>query len=293
MEPHTSREIDPVTGVATTGHSWDGIRELNNPLPRWWLWLFYATILWSIGYWILYPSWPLISSYTAGILGWQSRAAVRADLDELRALRGAMAERLAGTPLDQVADDSELLAFALAQGRASFGDNCAPCHGAGGGGGKGFPNLNDDDWLFGGRLADISQTLHHGIRWTADPGTRVGDMPAFGRDGMLPRADIVDVAEFVRSLAGLSTHPTVDLAHGAEVFTDNCAACHADDGKGNRELGAPNLTDAVWLYGSDADAIVQGIWGGHGAVMPAWGGRLDESTIKALTVYVHSFGGGE
>lgn len=293
MEPHASREVDSVTGVSTTGHSWDDIRELNNPLPRWWLWIFYATIVWAVVYWVLYPSWPLVNSYTSGVMGWQSRSAVRADLEALRAQRGAMAERLAATPLDDVRGDPGLLAFALAQGRASFGDNCAPCHGAGGGGGRGFPNLNDDDWLFGGKLADISQTVHHGIRWAADADTRVGNMPAFGRDGMIPRAEIVDVAEYVRSLAGLSTHPNADLAKGAEVFAANCAACHGDDGKGNRELGAPNLTDAVWLYGPDSETIIQGVWGGRGGVMPAWGGRLDESTIKALTLYVHSFGGGE
>ena len=293
MESPASREVDPVTGVTTTGHSWDGIRELNTPLPRWWLWLFYATIVWSVGYWIVYPSWPLVSTYTSGIWGWNSRAAVRVDLDNLHAQRGAMAQRLAATPLDQVAGDPELMSFALAQGRASFGDNCAPCHGAGGGGGKGFPNLNDDDWLFGGKPAEISQTLHHGIRWAADGETRLGDMPAFGRDGMIPRQGVTDVAEYVRSLSGLSTHPGADLANGAKVFAENCVACHAEDGKGNRELGAPNLTDAVWLYGADAQTIAQGVWGGRGGVMPAWGGRLDESTIKALTLYVHSFGGGE
>jgi cytochrome c oxidase cbb3-type subunit 3 len=293
MEPHASREIDPVTGVSTTGHSWDGISELNSPLPRWWLWIFYATIVWAIGYWIVYPSWPLVTGYTRGVLGWQSRAAVTQDLAELRALRGAMGARLAATPLDDVATDPELLAFALAQGKAAFGDNCAPCHGAGGGGAKGFPNLNDDEWLFGGKRQDISQTLHHGIRWPADSDTRPGNMPALGRDGMLPRADIANVAEYARSLSGLSAEPHADLAAGARVFADNCAACHGDDGKGNRELGAPNLTDAVWLYGSDAKTIADGIWSGRGGVMPAWGGRLDETTLMALTLYVHSFGGGE
>ncbi len=293
MDAHPSREVDPVTGVTTTGHSWDDIRELNNPLPRWWLWLFYITIVWSFGYWIVYPAWPLVSSYTSGIWGWHSRAAVRQDLADLHAQRGAMAARLAETPLDQVAGDPELMAFALAQGRASFGDNCAPCHGAGGGGAKGFPNLNDDDWLFGGGIDQISQTLHHGIRWAPDADTRSGDMPAFGRDGVIPRADIVDVAGHVRTLSGLAPDAGADVANGARVFAENCAACHAEDGKGNRELGSPDLTDAVWLYDPDTATIIQGVWGGRGGIMPAWGGRLDESTIKALTLYVHSFGGGE
>lgn len=293
MEAHPPRDVDPVTGVATTGHSWDDIQELNTPLPRWWLWLFYATIIWSFGYWVVYPAWPLLTSYTSGIWGWHSRAAVRQDLADLHAQRGAMAARLAETPLDQVEANPELMAFALAQGRAAFGDNCAPCHGAGGGGAKGFPNLNDDDWLFGGKIDQISQTVHHGIRWAADPDTRSGDMPAFGRDGVIPRADIVDVAGHVRTLSGLEPEAAANLTNGAKVFAENCAACHAEDGKGNRELGAPNLTDAVWLYSPDTETIIQGVWGGRGGIMPAWGGRLDESTIKALTLYVHSFGGGE
>ena len=285
-------EVDAHTGTATTGHEWDGIRELNTPLPRWWLWLFYVTIIWSVGYWVVYPSWPLVSSYTKGAFGWQSREAVVNELAALKAQRGPMMDKLASATPAQIAADPQLLDFARAQGKTAFGDNCAPCHGSGGGGAKGYPNLNDDDWLWGGKLDDIATTIRVGIR-SADPKTRLGSMPAFGREGMMKRADIETVADYVRSIAGLSVDPKTDVVAGRKLFLDNCAACHGDNGKGKRDLGAPDLTDKIWLYGSEKDIIVDGLWNGRGGVMPAWAGRLDDTTIKALTVYVHTLGGGE
>ena len=287
-----NREIDAVTGTETTGHEWDGIRELNTPLPRWWLWTFYITIVWSIGYWIVYPSWPLVTTYAQGIWGWNSRAAVAEDLAALRAQRGAMEGRIAAAPLEQILADQQMLDFARAQGRAAFADNCAPCHGAGGGGAKGYPNLNDDDWLWGGKLDDIALTIRHGIRSTDDK-TRQGAMPAFGRDKLLTRADIEAVTDFTRSLSGLPVAQGADLAKGKKIFADNCVACHSDAGKGNRELGSPDLTDQIWLYGSDRNAIIDGLMNGRGAVMPAWAPRLDDTTIKSLAVYVHALGGGQ
>ena len=286
------KEVDALTGTATTGHEWDGLRELNTPLPRWWLWLFYMTIVWSIGYWIVYPAWPLLTNSTPGLFGWHTRSAVVADLDDLKRQRGPMMDKLATASLSKIAADPKLLDFARAQGRVAFADNCAPCHGAGGGGARGYPNLNDDDWLWGGKLADIEQTIRYGARAGDDKG-RQGNMPAFGRDNILKANEISAVADFVRALSGLSADTDADLGLGKKVFADNCAACHGPQGKGNRELGAPDLTDKIWFYGSDKDTIVQGIQNGRGGVMPAWGGRLSESTIKALTVYVHTFGGGE
>jgi cytochrome c oxidase cbb3-type subunit 3 len=289
---HDQRDIDPVTGTATTGHVWDGIRELNTPLPRWWLWVFYATIVWSIGYWIVYPAWPLISSATSGMFGWHSREAVVSDLDALKAQRGPMVGKLAAASLPEILTDPQLLAFARAQGRPAFAENCAPCHGIGAGGAKGYPNLNDDDWIWGGKIEDIAETIRHGVR-SADAKSRQGPvMPAFGRDGLLKAADINNVVEYVRSLAGLSVDPKADLAAGKKVYEDNCVTCHGADGKGNRDVGAPNLTDAVWLFGNDKAAMVDGIWNGRGGIMPAWGGRLDDPTIKALAVYVYTLGGG-
>ena len=292
MAHNTHEKVDAVSGVTTTGHSWDNIEELNNPLPRWWLWTFYLTIVWAIAYCIAYPAWPLVSSYTKGVLGWQSRDAVEVELAALKDQRSGMTARLAASSLEEIRQDSEMFVFARAQGKAAFGDNCAPCHGAGGGGAKGYPNLNDDDWLWGGSLEQIQQTIQFGVRSTNDQG-HSGSMPAFGRDGILKREEISQVADYVRSLSGLPTEKGFDLAAGAKVFAENCAACHGDKGQGMLEMGAPNLTDQIWLFGSDKAAIVDGLTNGRGGVMPAWHGRLDDTTVKALTLYVHSLGGGQ
>jgi cytochrome c oxidase cbb3-type subunit 3 len=214
------------------------------------------------------------------------------DLNELKLVRGPMMDKLTNAPVADIVKDPQLLDFARAQGRAAFADNCAPCHGAGGGGGKGYPDLNDDDWLWGGKLEDIERTIRHGARGGDDDGHQ-GRMPAFGRDGILKANEISTVADYVRSLSGLATEPDTDLALGKKIFADNCALCHGPEGKGNREVGAPNLTDKLWFYGSDKKIIIEGLQNGRGGVMPAWGGRLSDSTIKALTVYVHSLGGGE
>lgn len=287
------QDLDPVTGTTTTGHEWDGIRELNTPLPRWWLNVFYATIVWAFGYWVVYPAWPLFDGATKGIIGYATRLDVEADLSILRAFRGAQAQGLANASLEQIKADPSLLRIAMAQGRAAFGDNCAACHGIGGAGSKGYPNLNDDDWLWGGTLAAIQTTLQHGVRVATDSETRMSQMPAFGRDGLLKRDEINAVANHVRVLAGLAPEPKADLAKGRAVFEQNCAACHGPAGKGNQEVGAPNLTDAITLYGTDLATIIETITNSRGGVMPAWGNRLDATTIKALTVYVHSLGGGQ
>jgi cytochrome c oxidase cbb3-type subunit III len=282
----------PTAKVGTTGHEWDGIQELNTPLPRWWLWLFYATIIWSIGYWVVYPAWPLVSSYSKGVLNWNTRTAVATQLAELQQQRSAMMAKLASASLTEIESNPQLLDFARALGRRAFADNCAPCHGAGGAGSRGYPNLDDNKWLWGGTLEQIAQTITHGIRAGDDAGHQ-GSMPAFGRDGLLKPDHISTVAEYVRSLSGLPTTPGADLAAGAKIFADNCAVCHGPQGKGNREVGAPNLTDNIWLYAPDRKTITEGITNGRGGVMPAWGGKLDDVTIKALAVYVHTFGGGE
>jgi cytochrome c oxidase cbb3-type subunit 3 len=283
---------DPAAKVGTTGHEWDGIQELNTPLPRWWPWLFYATILWSIGYWVVYPAWPLVSSYSQGVWHWNTRSSVAAQLAELQQERGPMMAKLAAASLKEIETTPQLLDFARALGKRAFADNCAPCHGAGGAGARGYPNLIDNKWLWGGSLAQIEQTITHGVRAGDDAGHQ-GAMPAFGRDNLLKPDEISAVADYVRSLAGLKTDPGTDLTRGAKIFADNCAACHGPDGKGNREVGAPNLTDNIWLYAPDKKTIMDGIINGRGGVMPAWGGKLDDATLKALTVYVHTFGGGE
>ncbi|MDP3255126.1 MAG: cytochrome-c oxidase, cbb3-type subunit III [Bosea sp. (in: a-proteobacteria)] len=285
-------EVDAHTGVSTTGHEWDGIRELNTPLPRWWLGIFYATIVWSVGYWVVYPAWPLITTTTQGVIGYASRNDIARDLALLQQQRASQAAGLTAS-LEQIKADPSLFRIAMAQGKAVFGDNCAACHGVGGGGAKGYPNLNDDEWLWGGSLGEIHQTLQHGIRVAGDAETRISQMPAFGKDGVLKPAEIRVVANHVRALAGLPTERGVDLAKGPELFATNCAACHGDAGKGNKELGAPNLTDAISLYGMDMASLTETLTNSRAGVMPAWGQRLDPTTVKALTLYVHSLGGGQ
>jgi cytochrome c oxidase cbb3-type subunit 3 len=285
-------EVDAHTGMATTGHEWDGIKELNTPLPRWWLYTFYACIVWSVGYWFVYPAWPLLTGYTHGFLGWHSRAAIVADMSELKAQRAPMNDKIAKASLADIEKTPELLSFARAQGSAAFAINCSPCHGAGGQGSRGYPNLNADRWIWGGSLDEIAATITHGARWDADPDTHATMMPSFGRDGTLKPAEISSVADYVRTLSGNTPAAGADLASGKKIFADNCAACHGDDGKGNKELGAPNLTTQVWLYGPTKADIVQRVNNGGGGVMPAWGAKLDAPTIKTLAVFVHSLGGG-
>ena len=284
-------DVDQVSGTATTGHEWDGIKELNTPMPRWWLWLFYATIVWAVGYWVVYPAWPTLTGFTHGLLGYTNRAQVAVEIGALQQKRGDKAAALAQVSLADIEKDPALLTLARAQGRAAFGNNCAPCHGVGATGAKGYPNLNDDDWLWGGSLDQIYQTIRYGARST-HPETHQGNMPAFGKQGILKSDEIVKVANYTRSLSGLSVRQGVDLAAGKKIFVDNCAVCHGEGGKGNQELGAPNLTDGIWLYSPDEATIIEDITNGRGGVMPAWVDRLDPATIKALTVYVHTLGGG-
>jgi cytochrome c oxidase cbb3-type subunit 3 len=286
-------EIDDVSGTETTGHEWDGIKELNTPLPRWWLWTFYATIIWAIGYMIAYPAIPLISAATPGVLGYSSRAKVADAIDAAKAAQSTYLARIAELDLEAIRNDRELRDFAVRGGASAFKVNCIQCHGSGAAGARGYPNLNDDDWLWGGTLEDIHTTLSHGIRFAAAEDTRVSDMPAFGRDEILEPAEIGDVAAHVRGLAGLD-HDAAAAARGAEIFADNCAACHGESGEGGREFGAPRLNDAIWLYGSgQADEIAGQIVQPNHGVMPAWQDRLDGATLKQLAIYVHSLGGGE
>ena len=286
-----NKDVDNVSGTETTGHEWDGIKELNTPLPRWWLVVFYACIVWAIGYWILMPAWPGINGYTHGLLGYSQRAAVAKSIDQLNKQRAAEATDLDTASLAQIVATPKLLQFALAEGKSVFGDNCAPCHGSGAQGSRGYPNLNDDDWLWGGSLTDIQHTITVGVRSTS-PDTRQSQMPAFGRDGLLKPAQIKDLTEYVVHLSGREADAAA-VSRAKPLFETNCAACHGPDGKGNRMFGAPNLTDQVWLYGPKRADIDDQITNGHGGVMPTWGGRLSAETIKSLAVYVHSLGGGE
>ncbi len=288
----SQKEIDQVTGVETTGHVWDGdLKELNKPLPKWWLYTFYACCVWAVGYWAVYPAWPTLSGYTKGAFGYSQRGEVAKEVAAAKADQAKYFDQIAATPLAHIEKNQELMPFVLAGGAAVFGDNCAPCHGKGAQGGPGFPNLNDDDWLWGGTPEAIQQTITHGIR-SGDPEAREMAMPRFGLDGILQPNQIKDAAQYVLSLSG---HATDEAAakRGAAIFAENCSACHGENGKGNQDLGAPNLTDDIWLYGGKEADIVKTIQTGRGGVMPYWTGRLNPVTIKMLTAYVHSLGGGK
>ncbi|MGB5093202.1 MAG: cytochrome-c oxidase, cbb3-type subunit III [Parvibaculum sp.] len=296
MSDHPNKHKDDVTGVDTTGHEWDGIRELNNPLPKWWLYTWFACCLWAFAYWVVMPAWPYIANgewtYTKGYLGYTQRDSVTTELAAIQAGRADEMAQITSSSLEDITRNEPLMELALAGGKAAFGDNCAPCHGSGASGSKGFPNLNDDDWLWGGTLDAIHTTLQHGIRWDADEDTRFNTMTAFGKDGILKPAEISDVTDYVLSLSGTGGDAAA-VTRGAAIFAANCVACHGEDAKGNQELGAPNLTDAIWLYGGDKATIIETVSNGRGGVMPAWAGRLDEGTIKELALYVHSLGGGK
>jgi cytochrome c oxidase cbb3-type subunit 3 len=286
-----SIEHDDVSGTKTTGHVWDGIKELNTPLPSWWIYVFYATIVWGIGYWVVYPAWPLMTDYTRGLFGYSSRADVTEQLQQAAAARAQQTEQLTKLSVEQISSDPQLLSYSIAGGRSVFAVNCAPCHGAGGQGGHGYPVLADDDWLWGGDLANIEHTIRYGIRSTSSE-TRQSEMPKFGVDQVLTPEQINDVAAYALSLSGEAADKDA-AGRGKQIFADNCAACHGEDGGGNVELGAPSLKDKIWLYGNTMAAVVAQITNPHQGVMPTWEGRLDDATIKMLAVYVHSLGGGQ
>jgi cytochrome c oxidase cbb3-type subunit 3 len=282
----TKAEKDAFTGTEIRDHEWDGLRELNTPLPKWWVWVFVATIVWAAVYVVLYPSLPGLD----GITGWTKRGELPDQLAAARAGQAHLLDRIAAADLATIAADADLADFAQRGGRAAFANNCATCHGNGGAGRPDYPVLADDDWLWGGTLEAIETTIRHGVR-AADPDTRVSEMPAFGADALLAPDQIADVAEHVLSLSGRAEDAAA-AARGAVVFAENCAVCHGEDGRGLEEMGAPDLADAIWLYGGERDQIVAIVDRPRAGMMPSWTGRLDETTIKMLALYVHGLGGG-
>ncbi|MBN2740201.1 MAG: cytochrome-c oxidase, cbb3-type subunit III [Rhodobacteraceae bacterium] len=283
--------------VETTGHQWDGIEEYNNPLPKWWLYTFYVCIIWGIGYSIAMPAWPIFKSgSTPGLLGSSTRANVQADIDKFAAMNKPVQEKLVAANLDDISSDPELKNFTQNAGGAVFRTWCAQCHGAGAGGNSrlGYPNLLDSDWLWGGTMEDIHYTVTHGIRNETDPDeeARFSQMPAFGKDEILSKEEIDQVVQYVRKISGQDNDANLAAA-GETVFMDNCSACHAEDGTGDQAQGAPNLTDAIWLYGGDVDTITYTVTNARYGVMPNWNERLSEADIRAVASYVHSLGGGQ
>lgn len=272
----------------TTGHNWDGISEYNIPAPRWWLITWLICIIWAMIYWLFYPTWPTPGGNSKGSLLWSSQSQLAENQAEIDVIKSVHLQKISKLSPLEIQQDPQLMEFALNGGRAAFKENCAACHGSGAQGSKGFPNLNDDDWLWGGTLDQIQQTLKYGIRSGHDKSFN-SIMPSFGLDKILKKDEINSVAEHVMSLS----NPALKNAAGEKIFAANCAACHGANGKGDRSVGAPNLSDAIWLYGNKKSDILYSIFYARAGVMPYWSGRLDDNTIKQLTLYVHSLGGGE
>lgn len=290
MSNNENKDIDEVTGTDTTGHSWDGIKELNNPLPRWWLWSFYLCIIWGIGYSIAYPAWPMVSSATAGLLGYSTRGEVAQEIARFEEANAEISAQLASADLNTLLQNEELSRFATSAGGAVFRNNCSQCHGSGAAGFTGYPNLLDDDWLWGGDFENIEYTIRHGIRNEEDWDARYSEMTAY--DEIFSNQEVDQVVQYVRLISG-QEHDAGMAEAGTELFLNNCASCHGDNGMGNRDLGAPNLTDAIWLYGGDLASLEETVRYARFGVMPPWGERLTEAEIKAVTAYVHQLGGGE
>jgi cytochrome c oxidase cbb3-type subunit III len=280
--------------VAKTGHSWDGIEEYDNPMPRWWLWTFYITIAWAVVYMILYPAWPLVTRATQGITGWDSRAAVAADIQRFDEQNQVWFNQLMETDLHLVAADPELQSFAVNAGASIFRAQCSQCHGAGAAGvqASGFPSLLDDQWLWGGTVDEIHQTVRYGIRNDDYPEARWSEMPRFGVDGLLSAAEIDQVVHYVLQMSGQG-HDEALAATGAQVYQDNCAACHGAMGEGDEFVGAPPLNNQIWLYGGSYDAIRHSVYYSRFGVMPGFAGRLRDADIRAVAAYVHQLGGGQ
>jgi cytochrome c oxidase cbb3-type subunit 3 len=284
----------------TTGHVWDGIKEFNNPLPRWWLWTLYATIVWAIAYTVMYPAWPLVNGATPGVLGFSTRGNVVEDIQRFEDMNADVRARITEVELATINPDEnpDLYNYAIQGGRATFATFCSQCHGSGAAGvqASGYPNLLDDDWLWGGTIDDIHYTISHGIRNEDDVDARYSEMTAF--DEILTDEEIASVVQYVRNISNQEADATLAAA-GEEVFLNNCSACHMDEGTGDTFLGAPNLTDAIWLYGGSEDAIEHTVRYSRFGVMPPWSadaseaGRLSEAEVRSVAVYVHSLGGGE
>lgn len=283
-----NNNTDDKNKVKTTGHDWDGIQEYNIPAPRWWLIVWIICIIWAFGYWIFYPTWPTPGGNSKGSLNWSGKSQLAESQKEITAKKSVYLEKFMKADFKAIKKDPELMEFALNGGKTAFQDNCAACHGSGAGGSKGFPNLNDDDWLWGGKIEDIYQTLQYGIR-SGHEKARASQMPSFGLDQILNKEQIEHVSEYVLSLSGKEKFNR----DGQIIFKENCASCHGFEAKGDRKVGAPNLTDAIWLYGNSKEDLRYTIYYARAGVMPYWKGRLDDATIKSLAIYIHSLGGGE
>lgn len=287
-------EKDAVTGVETTGYEWDGIKELNNPLPSWWVYTFYVTIAYALLWFVLFPAIPYGPGATTGLIGGTARERVASEIAAAADARAGINRQIIEASLDDIQNDPDLLTYALTGGRIVFADNCAPCHGVGGTGQLNYPVLADDAWIWGGTLDAIQQTVLYGVRnQEYEFDARFSLMPSFGSDGILTAEEIDQVTNYVVAIAGRAP-PNPELVEaGATLYAEQCSSCHGEDGTGIHDLGAPNLVDAIWLYGGEYAEIRQQIWQPRHGVMPGWIDRLEPEAIKMVSLYVHSLGGGQ
>ncbi len=281
---------DPITGRETTGHEWNGIEELDTPVPRVVLFFLTVTTLFAIGYWIAMPAWPLWSTYTKGLLGVDQREIVAKQVADARQERAPWVDKIASMDFAAIQADPDLMGRVQLAGRTLFEDNCAACHGVKASGGPGFPNLSAKSWLWGGTPDKIAETIRIGINSTNED-TRISQMTAFGRDGVLNATQISNVVAYVRSLSGLGGDDSAEapaIAAGKDVFAANCVSCHGDDAKGKQDMGAPDLTDKYWIYGGSLDTVFTSVYSGRQGHMPHWGTRLSDVDIKILALYVEA-----
>lgn len=292
QKPVVKKLVDPNTGVKTMGHEWDGIQEYNNPLPRWWLWCFYISIVWAIGYCIYYPAIPLLNSFTEGTAGWSQYKELQDAKDKAAEKQEGFNNAITTRSVEQVLADPELANFAIAAGKAQFALHCSQCHGSGAAGAKGYPNLLDDEWIWGGRIEDIVYTITHGIRSYDSDETRDNVMAAYGKDEMLTAQEIADVTRYIKVISQDFLENDAS-ERGMTIFQENCTSCHGENGEGMQEMGAPALNNDVWLYGGHSNDIIESLNNGRAGMMPAFGQKLNESDIKKLAAYVYSLSGGE
>ncbi|NML91298.1 cytochrome-c oxidase, cbb3-type subunit III [Sphingobium sp. TB-6] len=281
-------ERDPHSGHMTTGHEWNGIKELNTPVPKA-VWFFLiVTALFSLGYWVLMPAWPLGKTYTRGLLGSDQKDIVATRVAEARDARSAWTRQVATMNYDQIRADPALMTLVREDGHRLFGDNCAACHGMNAKGNGGFPDLTDRDWLWGGTPDAIAHTIAVGVNSPASKETRVSQMLSFGKDGILDNDAVLAVADYVKTLSdpAWAKGKAASVTKGREVFATNCVACHGDQGRGNPQVGAPDLTDRTWLFGGDIETIYTTIYNGRQGEMPAWEHRLSPVDRKILTTYL-------
>ncbi|MFV0336534.1 MAG: cytochrome-c oxidase, cbb3-type subunit III [Tropicimonas sp.] len=278
------QELDPVTGYDTTGHNWNGIKELNTPFPKLVIWALILTFIYSVIAWILLPAWPLGRDYTRGLLGLDQGEMAVAGYRDMTAGRQDWMAPFAGEDFAALQADAGLMTRAMPAAHRLYEDNCAACHGASGQGGPGFPALADDVWLWSGEVEEIALTIRHGIN--ANDDSRYAEMTSFD---WMDRPDREALADYVAAMPAGEADPA---SPAGELFAENCASCHGETGEGGLEVGAPSLTDGFTLYGQDTHTVWETLRDGRLGVMPAWNARLSDAEINLLALYVAGLGDG-